>query len=128
MGITSGVYKVLLVAHVLSAIVGLLTVFLNGLYARESKRRPEPGGLAISRANLTVSLVAEKAIYAVFLLGVLIPTSKRINVLLDERVSAGPPAGAAAGPPPQVAQVEALDRRAGSPPWPCPCSSSPSSA
>lgn len=147
MGIDSGVYKVLLVAHILCAIAGFGTSFFNGLYARESKGRPGPGGLAISQANLSVSLVAEKLIYAVFVLGivlvlvsdeawkfeqtwvwlsmllyligigishgVLIPGVKRINALLEEMVSAGPPPAGAGGPPPQAARVEELGKRVG---------------
>lgn len=39
-----------------------------------------------------------------------IPNARRINGLLAEMVSAGPPAG---GPPPQVAQIAALGKRIG---------------
>jgi len=69
MGIESTGYKIVLVLHILCAIVGFGTVLLNGLYGREAKRRPGPGGLAISEANLTVSAVAEYFIYAVFVFG-----------------------------------------------------------
>jgi uncharacterized membrane protein len=69
MGITGAAYKIVLLLHILCAIVGFGTVILNGLYGREAKRRPGPGGLAISEANLFVSGVAEYFIYAVFVLG-----------------------------------------------------------
>ena len=69
MGIDSTGYKIVLLLHILCAIVGFGTVILNGLYGREAKRRPGPGGLAISEANLTVSGIAEYFIYAVFVLG-----------------------------------------------------------
>lgn len=69
MGITSTAYKIVLLLHILCAIVGFGAVFLNGLYGREAKRRPGPGGLAISEANLFVSGIAEYFIYAVFILG-----------------------------------------------------------
>jgi uncharacterized membrane protein len=69
MGIDSTGYKIVLLLHILCAIVGFGTVLLNGLYGREAKRRPGPGGLAISEANLVVSGVAEYFIYAVFVLG-----------------------------------------------------------
>jgi len=69
MGVGSDAYKVVLLLHILSAIVGFGAVTLNGLYGRESKRRPGPGGLAISEANFFVSNVGEKFIYAVFVFG-----------------------------------------------------------
>jgi hypothetical protein len=69
MGIDTTAYKIVLLLHILCAIVGFGTVFLNGLYGREAKRRPGPGGLAITEANLTVSGIAEYFIYAVFILG-----------------------------------------------------------
>lgn len=69
MGITSTGYKIVLLLHILCAIVGFGTVILNGLYGREAKRRPGPGGLAIQEANLTVSHIAEYFIYAVFVFG-----------------------------------------------------------
>ena len=69
MGIDSTGYKIVLLLHILCAIIGFGTVILNGLYGREAKRRPGPGGLAITEANLTVSGIAEYFIYAVFLLG-----------------------------------------------------------
>ena len=70
MGIDSTGYKIVLTLHILCAIVGFGTVILNGLYGREAKRRPGPGGLAISEANLFVSRVAEYFIYAVFVFGI----------------------------------------------------------
>jgi len=69
MGITSTGYRVVLLLHILCAIVGFGGVLLNGLYGREAKRRPGPGGLAITEANYTVSTIAEYFIYAVFVFG-----------------------------------------------------------
>jgi uncharacterized membrane protein len=69
-GIGSTGYRIVLLLHILCAIVGFGTVILNGLYGREAKRRPGPGGLAITEANLTVSGIAEYFIYAVFVLGI----------------------------------------------------------
>ena len=70
MGIGSTGYRIVLLLHILCAIVGFGTVILNGLYGREAKRRPGPGGLAITEANRTVSGIAEYFIYAVFVLGI----------------------------------------------------------
>ena len=40
----SGYYNVLLVLHILSAIIGLGSVMLNGLYLSQAQRRPGPAG------------------------------------------------------------------------------------
>jgi hypothetical protein len=138
-GITSTAYRIVLLLHILCAIVGFGAVTLNGLYGREAKRRPGPGGLAITEANYSVSTVGEYFIYAVFVLGfalvglsdkvwkfeqtwvwlaivlyvggiaishaVVLPNARRMKVLAAELVDAPPPAGAA-GPPPQVAEME----------------------
>lgn len=72
-GIDSGIYKALLVLHILSAIVGFGGVMLNGLYGNEAKKRRGAEGLAITEANMFVSFrVAEIAIYLVFVFGVLL--------------------------------------------------------
>ena len=145
MGTDTGLYKVVLLLHILTAIVGFGGVILNGVYAAEGKKRPGPGGMAIAEANFAVSVKwAEKFIYAVPVFGImlvvmsdgawawgdtwiwtslvlyvvalglshgiLIPGARRINGLLGEMGQAGPPTG---GPPPQVAQIEALGKRQG---------------
>jgi uncharacterized membrane protein len=70
MGIDSFGYKVMLLLHILTAIIGFGGVLLNGLYAREARNRPPAAGLAILEANTFVSLkVAEKFIWAVPILG-----------------------------------------------------------
>jgi hypothetical protein len=79
MGLNSGIYKFVLVLHILCAIVGFGAVFLNGLYGAQVRAHPGPEGLAIFRANHLVSKVGEYFIYAVFVLGVLL-------VLLSDEV------------------------------------------
>jgi len=71
-GLNSGIFKVLLVLHILSAIVGLGAVMLNGLYAAQSQKRPGPEGRAVSEANEAVSNIAEKVIYLVPVFGILL--------------------------------------------------------
>jgi hypothetical protein len=71
-GTNSGIFKTLLVLHVLSAIVGLGAVMLNGLYAAQSQKRPGPTGRAVSEANFAVSAVAEKVIYLIPVFGILL--------------------------------------------------------
>ena len=72
MGLDGTLYKTLLVLHIMAAIVGFGAVFLNGLYAAETKKRQGPSGRAVLEANIAVSTVAEKLIYAVPLLGILL--------------------------------------------------------
>lgn len=73
MGIDSGIYKALLVLHILAAIVGFGGVMLNGVYGLQAKKRRGPEGLAIAEANYFVSTkAAEPAIYLVFVFGVLL--------------------------------------------------------
>jgi uncharacterized membrane protein len=68
----SGIYKTLLVLHILVAIVGLGAVMLNGLYAAQSQKRKGPGGRAVSEANYAVSNIGEKFIYAIPIFGILL--------------------------------------------------------
>ncbi len=72
MGTNSGVYKFVLVLHILSAIIGFGAVFLNGLYAAQAKARRGREALAVAESNWLVSRIAEWFIYAVFVFGVLL--------------------------------------------------------
>ena len=71
-GLNSGAYKLVLVLHIMCAIVGFGAVFLNGLYAAQVRAYKGREGLAISEANYEVSRVAEYAIYAVFVFGLIL--------------------------------------------------------
>jgi hypothetical protein len=71
-GYLSGIYKFLLVLHILSVIVGLGAVVLNGVYAAQAQKRPGPGGRAITEANHFVSDIAEKIIYTIPIWGILL--------------------------------------------------------
>jgi uncharacterized membrane protein len=72
-GLNSGIYKFLLVLHLVCVVVGFGGVVLNGLYGARAKRAGGREGLAISETNFWVtSKVAEPAIYAVFVLGILL--------------------------------------------------------
>jgi uncharacterized membrane protein len=68
----SGLYKTLLVLHILTAIVGLGAVMLNGVYAAQAGRRQGPGRRAISEANFAVSTIGEYFIYAIPVFGILL--------------------------------------------------------
>jgi uncharacterized membrane protein len=66
------VYRVLFLLHILAVIVGYGGVILNSFYGAQSRARRGEGGLAISEANLVVSSVAEKFIWAVPVFGILL--------------------------------------------------------
>ena len=68
----SGLYKTLLVLHILTSIVGLGAVMLNGLYAAQAQKRSGQGGRAVSEVNYFVSNIAEKFIYAIPIFGILL--------------------------------------------------------
>ncbi len=68
----SGLYKTLLVLHILTAIVGLGAVMLNGIYAAQAQKRQGPGGRAVSEANFAVSTIGEYFIYAIPIFGILL--------------------------------------------------------
>jgi hypothetical protein len=140
----SNTFKVLLVLHILSAIVGIGGVVLNGLYTAQAQKWQGPPGRAISEANYAVTSVAEKVIYVIPVFGILlvlasddfikfsdtfvwlslvlfviaigishsllIPGHRKINGLLLEMEQGPAPVG---GPPPQVAQIQALGQRQG---------------
>jgi uncharacterized membrane protein len=65
-------YRVVLLLHILTAIIGFGAVFLNALYGRAAERRKGAEGLAIAEANYDVSQVAEYFIYAVPVFGILL--------------------------------------------------------
>lgn len=157
----SDAYKVVLILHIVTVVVGIGAVMLNGVYGAQAKARKGPEGLAIAEANYKVSMLAEKIIYLIPLFGiglvfmsttggiqifkfsqtwvwlslvlyvvalgvahgVVMPTAKKMQVLMRELLAVGPPPGGAAGagapppgaggPPPQVAQLEALGKRIG---------------
>jgi hypothetical protein len=67
--VDSGLYKVLLVAHILSAIAGSGAVFLNGRYVKDAMTREPSPRFAVLQANLRVTMVAEKLVYLILLSG-----------------------------------------------------------
>lgn len=146
MGMNGGAYKLVLVLHILSAIVGFGGVLLNGLYAHHAKQRRGTDGLAIAEANFAVSDIASRFIYAVPVFGLLLvwlsdgawslshtwvwtaiviyavaiaissqvmhPTVERILVLMREMASTPVGGGSPIGPPPQLAELQALGQKA----------------
>jgi uncharacterized membrane protein len=66
-----GYYQVLLVIHLLTVVVGIGTVMLNGVYGAQAKKAGANGGNAIVRANFAVTEIAEKVIYTIPITGIL---------------------------------------------------------
>jgi uncharacterized membrane protein len=71
-GTNSGIYKLLLLLHILSVVVGLGAVMLNGLYAAQAQKRPGPTGRAVSEANEAIGNVAQYVIYLIPVFGLLL--------------------------------------------------------
>ena len=67
----SGLYKLLVVLHIVSVVVGIGTVSLNGIYGSIAGKKKGPEGLAVSQANFDVSMIGEKFIYAIPVFGIL---------------------------------------------------------
>ncbi len=63
-------YKIVLTLHILTVVVGIGAVMLNGIYGAQAKARKGPEGLAIVEANLKVSTIAEYVIYAIPVFGI----------------------------------------------------------
>lgn len=70
--VDSGGYKLLVLLHLVTVIVGIGTVTLNALYGAQSRQRPGPGGRAVSEANEAVSKIAEYFIYGIAVTGILL--------------------------------------------------------
>jgi len=64
-------YTLLKIVHIVTVVVGIGTVTLNGLYGAKAKAAGPNGGAAIGRANYDVSMVAEYFIYAIPVTGIL---------------------------------------------------------
>jgi hypothetical protein len=70
MGVTSFAYKLVLLLHITSAIIGFGGVLLNGVYASRAKKRPPAEALAVVEDNTWVSMrVAEIFIYLTAMFG-----------------------------------------------------------
>lgn len=73
MGVGSTLYNLLLLLHILAAIVGFGGIALNSIYLARARALPGQQGHAVLEANSFVtSKVSELAIYATFVLGILV--------------------------------------------------------
>jgi uncharacterized membrane protein len=72
MGIDTGLYKFVLLCHITTVVVGIGATMLNGVYAAKAKKAGGPAAGAIMQANLEVTMLAEKVIYAIPVFGILL--------------------------------------------------------
>ena len=147
MGVDTTGYEIVKTLHILTAIIGFGTVFLNGLYGMAMKRKRGPEAAFMAETVYSVSEVATYFIYAVFVLGfaalgmsdglweldqtwvwlstilfivgvgvshgMLRPNVKRMNQLMAELATMGPPPSGDSGPPPQALELEERGTRQG---------------
>lgn len=71
LGLSGWLYRVLFLLHIAAAIVGFGGVVLNALYDAQIRKRIGAGAATVAEVNFAVSMVAEKFIYAVPVLGLL---------------------------------------------------------
>jgi uncharacterized membrane protein len=67
-----GYFQALLVVHLLTVVVGIGSVMLNGVYGAQAKKAGPNGGNAIVRANFEVTKIAEIFIYLTPVTGILL--------------------------------------------------------
>ncbi len=73
MGVDTVLYKLVLVLHLLTVIVGFGGMFVAGFYGNEARSRPGPEGLAVAETTLKVtSMAPTMAVYTVPILGILL--------------------------------------------------------
>src|SRR6476469_8449901 len=77
--VTSNLYKVTFLLHILVAIIGLGAVMLNGLYAAQAQRWQGVPSRAVLEANFAVSKVAEFFIYAIPVFGILLQVQSKLG-------------------------------------------------
>src|SRR5829696_4848005 len=70
-GVNSGIYKLVLVLHLIAVVAGFGPLAINAFYGAQARRRGGREGLAVAEANFWVSdRVATPFVYAVPVLGI----------------------------------------------------------
>lgn len=78
LGLDGGLYRLLLLLHILTATAGFGAVIFNGIYRARARQRGGDAELVVLEENGYVTRMAEYLIYAVFILGILVAlTSKK---------------------------------------------------
>lgn len=70
MGLDGDLYKAMLVIHILTVVFGLGPLVLSGLYQVNAEKIDRRAEWAVGRVGTSVSQVAEKVIYLIFVTGV----------------------------------------------------------
>jgi uncharacterized membrane protein len=70
MGTDTTLYDIVVFLHILSVVIGIGGVMLNGVYAQKAQKAGGPAAGAIMQANFDVTMVAEKFIYAIPVFGI----------------------------------------------------------
>ncbi|MDQ6617949.1 MAG: DUF2269 family protein [Actinomycetota bacterium] len=77
-GLTGGLYRLLLLLHILCVVLGFGAVSFNGLYRVRARQRGGEAELVLLEENAYVTRTAEFLIYGVFVFGILVAlTSKK---------------------------------------------------
>jgi uncharacterized membrane protein len=77
LGLDGGLYRLLLLLHILCATVGFGAVAFNGLYRIRARQRGGEAELELLEENGYVTRIAEFLIYGVFIFGILISVTSR---------------------------------------------------
>jgi uncharacterized membrane protein len=76
-GLDGGLYRLLLLLHILTAAVGFGAVAFNGLYRTRARQHGGDTELLLLEENGSVTRLAEYLIYAVFVFGLLVAVSSK---------------------------------------------------
>lgn len=76
-GLDGGLYRLLLLLHILTAAVGFGAVAFNGLYRARARQRGGDAELMLLEENSYLTHIAEYLIYAVFVFGILVALSSK---------------------------------------------------
>jgi hypothetical protein len=72
MGLDGDLYRAVLLVHILTVIVGFGPLVLNGLYGVRAAKLDRRSAAAVTEVNFSVSQVAARVVYLVFITGVLV--------------------------------------------------------
>jgi uncharacterized membrane protein len=76
-GLDGGLYRLLLLLHILTAILGFGAVAFNGLYRNRARQRGGAAELVMLEENGYITHLAEYLMYAVFLFGLAVAATSK---------------------------------------------------
>jgi uncharacterized membrane protein len=79
LGLEGGLYRLLLLLHILTAVVGFGAVVFNGLYRGRARQRGGEDELVLLEENGYITRIAEYLIYAVFVFGILVVVTSKTS-------------------------------------------------